>query len=394
MKNCRNIPEEAEKKGTKPFYSAMRILYDLRFSKCGLRRWAVKYHFQSCYCRACHVCFGKPNEFWQGTKYGRNVAALVIFKTVDLCMQQRTIAQELNRLYQLGLHERQVPRLKAKAADFYEDSRRMILAEMLRGAVVQADETRIALHSKSAYVWVFATFREVVYFYSESREGDLPQKLLEGFKGVLVSDFYAVYDSLACSQQKCLIHLMRDLNEAVLDNPYDDGVKGIVTSFAIVLKAIVETTDRRGLKCYFLRKHLVDVDRFYRQLTRADYRSEAALKCKERLEKNREKLFTFLNHDGVPWNNNNAEHAIKAFARLRRAITGLSTPEGIEDYLVLLSVCQTCKYMGVDFLDFLRSGEKDIHAFADSRRRRRRRTQTSQPDGLVADASPDSGSQP
>jgi len=34
---------------------------------------------------------------------------------------------------------------------------------------------------------------------------------------------------------------------------------------------------------------------------------------------------TFLSHDGVPWNNNNAEHAIKAFARLRRAIEGLST---------------------------------------------------------------------
>jgi REP element-mobilizing transposase RayT len=31
--------------------------------------------------------------------------------------------------------------------------------------------------------------------------------------------------------------------------------------------------------------------------------------------------------------------------------------------------------MGVDFLDFLRSGEKDIHAFAESRRRRRTQTQ-------------------
>src|SRR6185369_1424945 len=157
---------------------------------------------------------------------------------------------------------------------------------------------------------------------------------------------------------------------------------GIVASFATLLKAIVETTDRRGLKCYFLRKHLVDVDRFYRQLTRADYRSQAALKCKERLEKNREKLFTFLSHDGVPWNNNNAEHAIKAFARLRRAILGLSTPEGIEDYLVLLSICQTCKYMGVDFLDFLLSGEKDIHAFAESRQGRRRRQNPIKPANL------------
>ena len=58
------------------------------------------------------------------------------------------------------------------------------------------------------------------------------------------------------------------------------------------------------------------------------------------------------------------------------------------------SICQTCKYMGVDFLDFLRSGEKDIHAFAESRRGRRRRTQTSQPPGLPAEAIPDLGSQP
>jgi hypothetical protein len=31
--------------------------------------------------------------------------------------------------------------------------------------------------------------------------------------------------------------------------------------------------------------------------------------------------------------------------------------------------------MGVDFLDFLRSGEKDIHAFAESRYRRKRPAQ-------------------
>jgi len=62
----------------------------------------------------------------------------------------------------------------------------------------------------------------------------------------------------------------------------------------------------------------------------------------------------------------NAEHAIKAFARLRRAIKGLSTPKGIEEYLILLSVCQTCKYSGLDFLDFLRSSETDVGTFAET----------------------------
>jgi predicted RecB family nuclease len=116
------------------------------------------------------------------------------------------------------------------------------------------------------------------------------------------------------------------------------------------------------------------------------YRSEAATKCKERFQRNRDKLFTFLSHGGVPWHNNNAEHAIKAFARLRDVIAGASTEKGREEYLTLLSVCQTCKYMGVDFLDFLRSGEKDIHAFAESRCRRKRPSQTNPPTSLPTDA--------
>src|ERR1700732_394149 len=98
--------------------------------------------------------------------------------------------------------------------------------------------------------------------------------------------------------------------------------------------------------------------------------SAPASKWEARLRKDREKLFTFLTRDGVSWNNNNAEHAIKAFARLRRTIEGLSTPKGIEEYLILLSVCQTCKYSGLDFLGFLRSGETDISTFAASQRNR------------------------
>ena len=136
------------------------------------------------------------------------------------------------------------------------------------------------------------------------------------------------------------------------------------------------------------------MDQFFKWLTRREYRSETALKCKQRLEKNHETLFTFLDHDDIPWNNNNAEHAVKAFALLRRDFDGLSTEKGIKEYLILLSVCQTCKYMGVGFLDFLRSGEKDIHAFAESRRKRKRRSQTSPPPDLPSSANANGGGQP
>ena len=80
---------------------------------------------------------------------------------------------------------------------------------------------------------------------------------------------------------------------------------------------------------------------------------------------NRDKLFTFLDYDGVPWNNNNAEHAVKAFARLRRVIGTSSTAKGLEEYLVLLSISETCKLREEEFLGFLRSGAAGIASWVE-----------------------------
>jgi hypothetical protein len=197
--------------------------------------------------------------------------------------------------------------------------------------------------------------------------------LLKNFSGVLVSDFYAAYDAIECSQQKCLIHFIRDLNNAILEHPYDEGLKQLAGNFAGVLKPIIETVDRRGLKKRFLGKFRNSIDQFYKRLA-DDGAGEAAGKLVDRLQRNRNKMFTFLDFDDVPWNNNNAEHAVKAFALLRRVIEGPTTEKGLRDTLVLLSVCETCKCKNVDFLDFLRSGSKDIDDFVISGSKQRFRS--------------------
>jgi hypothetical protein len=153
----------------------------------------------------------------------------------------------------------------------------------------------------------------------------------------------------------------------LLKHPFDEGLKRLVANFAELVRPMVETVDRRGLKKHFLGKHRNSVDRFYKGLTGGFDTSEVSRKIIERLEKNRNKLFTFLEFDGIPWNNNNAEHAIKAFASLRRVIEGKSTEKGLRDFLILLSICETCKYKGIDFLDFLRFSTKDINEFVISR---------------------------
>src|SRR5260370_35643981 len=115
---------------------------------------------------------------------------------------------------------------------------------------------------------------------------------------------------------------MRDLNDELLNNPFDEEAKLIALWFAALLKPIVETIDRRGLRTHFLRKHLGEVERFYGFLDKSDFSSDVAAKLKQRFGGNPEKLFTFLRDEGVPWTNTNAERAIRAVARLGYAISG------------------------------------------------------------------------
>ena len=74
------------------------------------------------------------------------------------------------------------------------------------------------------------------------------------------------------------------------------------------------TIDRYGLKRRHLNKHTDDVEAcFLGTIGGRQFHSELAEGYRERLTKNRQKLFTFLRYDSVPWNNNNAEHAVKEY---------------------------------------------------------------------------------
>ncbi len=349
---------------------ASKTVFDLKFMRHGVKRWISRYRFHRYKCLVCGATFFPKQRCWTRSKFGSEIVAYALYQNIGLRLPQESVDRSLNKLFGFHLSVGTTSAFKRMAARAYEDSYNALVKSLCSGRLLHADETKISVKGKTGFVWVFANLEEVAYIYSETREGDLLHALLKEFTGVLVSDFYAAYDGIRCPQQKCLIHLIRDLNDDVLKHPYDEELKRLAQAFAGLVTPMVETVDRHGLKSHFLRKHRVFVDRFYRQLSTTVLQSQAAVKLKDRFQKNREKLFTFLSFDGVPWNNNNAEHAVKAFATLRNVIGGTTTEKGIREYLVLLSICETCKYKGLDFLDFLRSGEKNIDAFASNLRRR------------------------
>jgi hypothetical protein len=220
------------------------------------------------------------------------------------------------------------------------------------------------------YVWTFTSTEHVVYVYHPTREGTLLKETLGAFKGVLVSDFYTAYDSVTCHQQKCHLHLMRNINDDLLHHPFDDELRELARRYTLTLKPMVETIDKHGLKTKFLSRHKRKAYAFLDWIAKQEISSEVAQSYKTRIEKYGDRLFTFLDYDGVPWNNNTAENALKLVASRRRLFGTSVSESGLKDYLVFLSIYQTLRRKGVSLLRFLLSREIDLERFVASYRRR------------------------
>jgi len=342
----------------------VRIIYDLKFSISGVKRWVVEYRNHRFICQKCKKTFYPSEHPETRQRFGNGLVAWIVYHNIGLRHSQENVGKGLNDIFGFHFNWRSViPVLKRRAVRTYRDTYEEILYGIQSGRLVHVDETNVSVKGTTAYVWVFTNLDEVAYVYSPTREGTILENTLQGFHGVLVSDFFPVYESIQCEQQRCLGHLIRDLNDDLFKNPFDIEYKTFVQSFGEVLKPIIVTIDRFGLKRRFFSHHKKVVEKFFSNYVDCEGISELTRKYQTRFSKNRNRLFTFLDHDGVPWNNNNAENAIKGFATMRRVIGGSSTEAGLRGSLMLLSVCQTLRNKGCSSLDFFRSGHTSLKQY-------------------------------
>jgi predicted RecB family nuclease len=351
-----------------------KLEYDLRMTQGGIRRLVTQYRAATHWCRDCERQF-LPASFKKRTKrrkYGHALASWVMYQHVGNRISFPKIWTMLKDCFGLRLPYAELHMLKSVLAHYYRKTYAEILGRLIAGHLLHADETSVRLRAANGYVWVFTSLEDVAYMYKPTREGDFLKELLKAFGGVLVTDFYSAYDALECKQQKCLIHLVRDMNDDLAHAPYDEEYKGLIEEFGRLLRLIVGAIDKHGLRKRHLQPLKGDVARFFRGLAERQYSSELAGKYQQRLLRCREKLFTFMDHDSVPWNNNNAEHAVKQFAYYRDDADGRMVEAGLKDYLVLLSIAQTCRFRGISFLRFVLSGNKSIAEYSEGLKRGRR----------------------
>jgi predicted RecB family nuclease len=366
-----------------------RVL-DLAFTSGGIKRRVIECRAPVHECVACGVTF-MPERYKRLAKHTHNLMSWSMHERVRHRISLRSLRDMFHDFFGLLISGSSIHEFQVIMACYYRSTYNRLLKTILSSNVLHVDETTVKLQNGKGYVWVFTNLEEVVFMYRPTREGAFLQKLLKNFHGVLISDFYSAYDSIKCPQQKCLIHLIRDMNEDLLNNPFDEELQAITGPFAKLLREIVVTIDQHGLKQCHLKRHEQAVANYFVDLAAQYIHSGPAAALRERLTKYKDKLFTFLRYDGVPWNNNNAENAVKQFVYYREHTDGIMRETRLNDYLVLLSICQTCKYKGISFLKFLLSKERDMDAFVGGRRAKRSYTIELYPKGFTPQVESRSG---
>jgi hypothetical protein len=143
----------------------------------------------------------------------------------------------------------------SETADSHELTEKSLWKRIFQSPAIHVDETKLGILGTYQQVWVITNGTEVSFHLTDTRETGFLQKLLNGYQGVLVTDFYGGYDAIACRQQKCLAHLIRDLNDDLWKNPFYLEYEQFVASVRDVLMPIFEDVERCGLKTRHLRKH-------------------------------------------------------------------------------------------------------------------------------------------
>lgn len=222
--------------------------------------------------------------------------------------------------------------------------------EVRRSGVLHADETGWRVMGKTWWLWCFAAKGAVLYVIDRTRASPVVLEVLgEVFRGVLVCDFFGSYNAIAAlAKQRCMVHLLRELKKVSLKNRNAQWV-----SFQRRLKRLIRDAvelgrdrgryDDAAYERAWKRLHARLFDLYSAAYTDADCRRLA-----KRLERHRDELFTFLEHEGVSSDNNEAEREIRPAVLMRKNYFGNRSLKGAAVQAVFMTLFRTLEKRGLD----------------------------------------------
>ena len=193
----------------------IKLAYDLRITEGGISRHVIECAAALHHCLDCKRFF-LPPRYKRRDKHFHALKSWAMYQHVAHRVSFQRIEEMIFEFFGMRVTYVELHMFKSLLARRYHSTVLRIMAKLTMGAVIHADETHVNFQKGRGYVWGLTNMEEVLYLYKPSREGEFLHDLLKGFTGVLVTDFFSAYDSLPFEQQKCLIHLIRDMNHDLL----------------------------------------------------------------------------------------------------------------------------------------------------------------------------------
>lgn len=295
-----------------------------------------------------------------GTHLGPRALALAASLNKGFGLTMRTTCAVLRDLVGIDLTagglSQALDRMAGRLEPLYDD----LLAAIKAEPALHTDETSWWVGGRGASLWVLTNRAGTYYRVVASRTGGEAAALMGDYQGVLVSDCLNIYDDLTPVQQKCYAHHLKAIGKALEDpraqgSPYLQALRAMLMG-AMALKAV--RADLPAERIASLRKVLeANAERLLGSPRTAANADPGAAPVEEklrlRLAKQRDHLFTFLDHEAVDATNNLAERQLRPAVISRKLSCGNKTSRGATTWQILASLAASVRQTGVPFADFL-----------------------------------------
>ncbi len=242
-----------------------------------------------------------------------------------------------------------------KGIPFYEQ-----IKEKIRWSdSVHADETGWKYDGIPYWLWCFVNTHLALFHIDKKRSSIVVKKTLgEKYKGILISDDFSAYGPVeAKAKQKCTVHFLRDIREA-LEEPLDEDSRKFLIEIKILIK-----------KAVFARKEYLDGKKSKEELIKlkeeifvalirvccVELKNAGAENLRKRILRHGEELFTFLTYPEIEPDNNRAERQLRPSVILRKISFGHRSSQGLKNHSVIMSLIETAKLRGITPRDLLLS---------------------------------------
>jgi len=328
-------------------------------------------HIRKTYaCKGCEtapVTADKPTQLIEKSLASPSVLAMLLTtKYVDGLPLHRF--EKVLARHGIDLSRQTLARWVIQCGEQLQPLLNLLRDRLLDSPVVHCDETRVQVLKEpdrdpgsQSWMWVQTggpPGKPVILFdYSTSRAQDVPLRLLEGYRGYLMTDDYAGYNAVAAQEGierlACWAHARRKFVEAQKVQP-----KGKTGRADIALGMIN--------KLYGIERELKDADNDQRFDGRQQHSHAILAQLKSWLEKtqpqvtaqnalgkavnylasNWSRLERYIEAGHLPIDNNAAERAIRPFVIGRKNWLFSDTPKGATASAQLYSLVETAKANG------------------------------------------------